>query len=187
MSVEAVVLTGGKSERMGADKSNLLIEGEPLGRRTARLLAQAGCSVTVLGQAPIEGFRFLADESAFEGALMALARFQPTEVNVFVAACDMPRFDARIVDVLQEFLGDSDAAVPILQGQLQPTCALYSANAWSAIPKLTNQGKRSLMAWVDSLSVRKVDENELQSLGLHPTDYRNANTRDEFQNIITKD
>jgi molybdopterin-guanine dinucleotide biosynthesis protein A len=184
VSIEAVVLTGGKSERMGVDKSELLVDGEPLGRRTARLLAEAGYSVTVLGHTPIEGFGFLADKAQFEGPLIALSQFMPSHESVFVAACDMPRFDARIVKALLELLIDSDAAVPILDGKLQPTCALYSAKALSTISKVIDQGKRSLMAWIDSLTVKQVTESDLISGGVTPHAYLNANTPAEFQAIL---
>ena len=186
MSIEAVVLTGGRSERMGSDKAAMEVDGEPLGRRTARLLAESGYSVTVLGKEPIDGFRFLEDVGQFEGPLSALSRFQPSEECVFVAACDMPRFDARIVKVLASSLENSDAAIPFIASQLQPACALYHARAWPRIPEMIVRGKRSLMAWIDSISVRKIEEIELQTHGLDPSDFRSANTPDELKDILKK-
>lgn len=183
MNIEAVVLTGGRSERMGVDKAELDVDGEALGARTARLLSEAGYTVSVLGRAPIEGFRFLEDRGQFEGPLSALSNFQPTEEAVFVAGCDMPRFDARIIQVLANFLENSDAAIPCIGAQMQPTCGLYRSMAWPKIEQTIAQGKRSLMAWIDSISPRKVSENELRRHGLDPADYRNANTPDEFRAI----
>ena len=95
--IEAVLLTGGASRRMGEDKAALLVDGEPLGHRTARVLAEAGYPVTVLGAEPLEGHGFQRDASPHEGPLTALRRFKPTAEAVFVAACDMPVFDSRLV------------------------------------------------------------------------------------------
>lgn len=183
MRIEAVVLTGGKSERMGSDKSAIEVQGVALGPRTASAIAEEGIPTTILGREPIEGFPFLADEAEFQGPLVALSRFEPREELVFVASCDMPKFDARILRVLQELIGNSDAAVPLVNGELQPTCALYKCRSFLLIRVAIQNGKRSLMAWLDLLTVRAIDETELLEHGLDPNTIRGANTPEELRAI----
>ena len=93
MDIEAILLTGGASRRMGVDKAALTVGGMPLGEKIARELAKTCDRVTVLGKHPIPGLEFLADEGDYEGPLLALSRFKPTRQHVFVASCDLPLFD----------------------------------------------------------------------------------------------
>ena len=168
---------------MGVDKSEIEVHGVALGLRTASAMSKEGVQTTVLGREPIEGYSFLADEADFQGPLLALSRFEPSEEYVFVASCDMPKFDANILRVLQDLIGKSDAAVPFINGELQPTCALYSRRSFPLIREAIQNGKRSLMAWLDLLTIRAVVEAELLEHGLDPDSIRSANTPEELRAI----
>ncbi|MCO5297469.1 MAG: molybdenum cofactor guanylyltransferase [Fimbriimonadaceae bacterium] len=170
MAIEAVVLTGGASRRMGRDKASLPVAGTPMGLRIAQSLRDAGIPVTVLGREPLEGFPFLADAQAFGGPLAALRAFRSTEPAVFVAACDMPRFDPRIVEFLQAQLGGHDAAIPALEGRLQPLCALYTEGALARLREPRFADVQAVMRWVDTLSIAQVET------GFEPEWIRGANT-----------
>jgi molybdopterin-guanine dinucleotide biosynthesis protein A len=179
--IEAVILAGGQSRRMGADKAVLDWQGEGLAARTARLLLEAGHPVTILGGAPIPGTRHMPDEREHEGPLAALAGFRPEREAVFAAACDLPLFDARLVQVLSPFLEDAEAAVPLLEGRLQPLAALYRSSAWSALRAARKERKGSAMAWLDRLRVRQVTEDEWAVGGVSPYALRGANTPEELR------
>lgn len=155
--IEAVLLTGGASRRMGQDKSKMLVMGEPLGERIARLLAWAGYSVTVCGREPIPGHAFLADAEEFAGPLVALSRFKPTQEFVFVISCDVRGFDPRIVGRLADEIGGNDAVIPSRDDRLQPLCALYRSTAFDLLLELVASGERRIFGWVDRLAVRQVD------------------------------
>src|SRR4051812_28771963 len=96
-SLEAVLLTGGASRRVGEDKAKLLVEGEPLARRISRLLIDSAIPVTVLGGEPLPDCEFLADEEAFRGPLAAISRFIPSREYVFVCSCDVPGFSPELI------------------------------------------------------------------------------------------
>lgn len=168
-TVEAVLLTGGASRRMGTDKAKLIVDGEPLAARIARLLGEAGVSVTVLGREPLAGHGFVMDEEEFGGPLRSLADFTPSAPFVFVVSCDLPGFDASIAGALSSQIDGYDAAVPELDGRLQPLCALYRVSAFASIPALVESGERRMMRWLDSLSVNVVAD-------VKPDWIRNVNT-----------
>lgn len=179
--VEAVVLTGGASTRMGADKAKLDVGGEPQGQAIARRLHERGHRVTICGRERIPGFDFRPDSEAFGGPLAALSGFQPSAAYVFVASCDMPRFDARLVDFLLAVMGHADAAIPYVGGMAQPLCALYKANAFAEARVALEEGRRSVMAWLDRLSVRHVTEFELLGASIDFATLAGANTPAEFE------
>lgn len=186
MTIEAVVLTGGESRRMGQDKATTLVEGIPQAERIVASLRKAGYPVTVLGRSPIEGAKFVADSETFAGPLNALAQFQPQSEAVFVVSCDVPLFEATVVAKLGARLSQIDAVVPLLDGWRQPLGALYRATAFGEIPATLATGRKSLMAWLDRLRVVEVDEAELNKMGVDPFTLRSANTPEELSALLAR-
>jgi molybdopterin-guanine dinucleotide biosynthesis protein A len=186
MHVEGVLLTGGASRRMGSDKSRLVIDGEVLSSRIARGLQPHCSKVTVLGRQPIEGYDFLPDEETFAGPAIALSRFVPTLPIVFVTSCDLPWFDGRLVPFFVERLQQSQACIPMHDHRLQPLCAAYRREAWSALSQLTEAGERSVMAWLDQIAVHRVDPTEISAAGIDPRAIRGANTPEELAQLLAE-
>lgn len=185
MRIEAVLLTGGASRRMGQDKAALLVDGEPLGHRTARVLAEAGYPVTVLGAEPLEGHGFQRDASPHEGPLAVLRTFSPSMEAVFVAACDMPLFDPRVVAMLSTNLAaEADAVVPVVLGRVQPLCALYRAEALRSLARPELAEAQSVMRFLESLVVVELNESELRQAGIAPRALRGANTLEELAVLL---
>ena len=178
MDIEAVVLTGGASSRMGADKASLPVEGEPTASRIVRLLKEDGISTTILGPGGVP------DTTPTAGPLAALAAFKPSKPWLFVASCDLPRFDARIVSFLFELAAAADGAVPIVDGRLQPLCGVYRSTTLLAAAALHNTGVKRIMAWVDTMSAVHVGPEALSAAGLDPLCVRGANTPEEWKALV---
>ncbi|CAN5405705.1 hypothetical protein BH11ARM2_BH11ARM2_27970 [soil metagenome] len=176
---EAFLLTGGRSVRMGRDKAVLEIDGEAQAARMVRLLTEAGISTTILGRTQVPGANLLEDDETVKGPLDALRRARPTAETAFVASCDLPRFDARLVEVLQERIGDADAAIPFVDGFRQPLVGLYRSSAFESIPV-----GGCPMDWLNILDVRLVTEDELKAAGVAPETTRGANTPEEWLALV---
>ncbi|MGE0002495.1 MAG: molybdenum cofactor guanylyltransferase [Fimbriimonadaceae bacterium] len=179
MSVEAVVLTGGQSRRMGKDKASILIKGEAMHVRLVRMLETAGFPTTVLGPQGV------ADLEPDSGPLRALAAFRPDHDWVFVCSCDLPLFDPAVVGVLRAQADGYDAVVPSLEGRLQPLAALYSNVAFD-IARGFDAGEGRMMEWVRALKVCEVTDEDLAASGLQPGSVASANTPEEWQALRTK-
>ncbi|HWA83516.1 MAG TPA: molybdenum cofactor guanylyltransferase [Fimbriimonadaceae bacterium] len=172
--MEAILLTGGASRRMGEDKAKLLVQGEALAGRIARLLRERGLPVTVCGREPLEGFAFHPDREEYAGPLVALAGFTPKEEFVFVSSCDLPGFDPRIVDLLSERIGAREACIPSRDGRLQPLCALYRASTFASARSLVEAGERRVLHWIHGLDVQIVEDAD-------PSWIANVNTREDLR------
>jgi len=183
-SIECAILSGGRSERMGTDKGALLIDGEPMGVRIARSLKEHGYGVTVLGNIPSADFRQLPDADPFAGPLVAISNFHPVGDCVFVCSCDIPLFDARLVETLFNGIDDFDAAIPSIDGRLQPLCALYTSRSLKIAHDLAAEGERRVMAWVHRLRFREVGESTLAKYGLDPRCVLGANTPEELDALL---
>lgn len=167
---------------MGADKAQLEVDGVPLARRIAGQISALGIPVTVLGNQPLPEHKFLADAAQYEGPLIALSRFTPERELIFVVSCDLVRFDARLVGLLSGGIGQSEAAIPVVAARLQPLCALYRREPWAKLAETVACGKRSIMAWIERLDVRELNEGEF--MDLDPRCVLGANTPGEYAQAL---
>lgn len=184
--IEGVVLTGGASRRMGAVKAHLMIGRETVAERTAGLLARHCTQVTILGREPIGQYHFQPDIEEFSGPLVALSAFSPTVEWVFVAACDMPNFDEKLIPFLGSLRMGYQAIVPEINGHAQPLCALYASEAWVYLNDAIAEGKRSLMGWLDALQCRFVGEEIMLESGIDPQTLVGANSPEEWAKLTNQ-
>ena len=145
--VGAVLLTGGASRRMGSDKAQLVVAGEALAHRAARVLrsvcdpvVEAGPGYTHLrsvreqpiGGGPLAGF--LAGAAVLDGG-----------TPVVLLACDLPFIDEEFVRVLLEHRG-SGSVVPTVAGHRQYACSCWSPAAIAAARTAFADGERAMRA-----------------------------------------
>lgn len=168
---------------MGFSKAKIDVHGEPLGNKLARELSIAGWEPTILGREPISDYSFLADASEYAGPLDALRRFEPSADLVFVLSCDIPLFCSEIPTLLEGALGESDAVIPILEGRIQPLCALYRAGAFDALRSVESQ---RVMDWIAYLKRQELGETELLELSIDPQCLVGVNTPEELARLVSK-
>ncbi len=181
--IQAYLLTGGFSTRMGKDKGSLLVDGVPLAERIATSLHDAGYPVMVLGRERIPPFDFQRDREERQGPLCALADVLPSAPKFFAVSCDLPGFDARIVEVLNRKLDNYEAVVPRIRGEPQPLCALYKKETLGVARRLVHQGERRMKEWLNHLNVRWVDEEEMLREGIPPESLENVNTPEDWERL----
>lgn len=180
----AIVLAGGRSERMGEDKAGIAWEGTTLLGRAAAELAPIGVVVVVRSPGQLlpplpHGVIVTDDAHPDRGPLQGLAsglRAVGAGATAFVCAVDMPLMDAAFaLRVLAALDDGADAAVPVVDGRLQPLAAAYRAEVADRAEELLATGGRSLTALLDLLDVRPLD-----ALPGAADAVRNVNTREEL-------
>ncbi len=167
-SPAGIVLAGGRSSRMGADKAGVAWEGSTLLARAVGALRPVCGELVVVrsrGQglpALPAGVRVVEDAHPDRGPLEGLARglraAGPGGV-AFVCAADMPLLDGRFAAAVVAALPPgADAAVPRVDGRPQPLAAAYRTDAVDAVEAVLGAGGRSLVALLDRLEVRWLDD-----------------------------
>ena len=137
--VTGVLLAGGKSHRMGQDKAILEFSGKSMFDRALDLLESLFSSLLIAGDRPDlarPGIPALADiyPGSALGGLYTGLRAASTEW-IFVAPCDMPYPDGRIIEALLDNRSGVDAVVPKTAAGYEPVFALYHKNC---LPQMEN-------------------------------------------------
>jgi molybdopterin-guanine dinucleotide biosynthesis protein A len=154
------VLAGGKSSRMGTDKSALRLDGETFLERAVNALKPVCESVViVLNQSQtietdLPVVRDIYPERGALGAIHAAFKNCPTKFAV-VLAVDLPRVSTEALENLQNFATASNKYIAFVprqaNGRPQPLCAVYRARF--CLPPL-----EGLLSEHDSASVRDLLE-----------------------------
>src|SRR6185295_9481229 len=181
--MEAFILAGGASRRMGTDKSQLPIERQTFAERIAETLLQVADSVKLVGGLG-SNFRRVADVYPQWGALggihAALAACKSDWA--IVVACDLPFVTAELFSFLASFCLDHDAVVPIQQdGRPQPLAALYRVDpCLQRATELIEAGRRRPLDLLETVKTRWVSFAEIRNLEQSERFFVNINTPSDY-------
>ena len=186
-SLAAVVLAGGRSRRMGADKATVPFCGRRMIDVVVERLRALTDDVVVCARerSVLEPIRVpvVEDADAYAGPLPALVagiRAAGTE-RVVAVACDMPFLNVPLLaDLAGRLAEDLDAVVPVTPDGPQPLHAAYGDCAIEPLLAALASGERSLRGALERLRVRWVDEEEWRVLDPSGTSFRNVNTPEEL-------
>jgi molybdopterin-guanine dinucleotide biosynthesis protein A len=155
MNLLGVVLAGGASQRLGSDKAELRLKGEPLWQRQLDVLRKAGASRVVLvrrpGQAAPPGVECWRDGTEGAGPLRGLRAALAPRLAPWVAvlAVDMPGINPAWFRWLGKFCGPGIGAMACHPGAYEPLAAIYPAEALEAVESHLAGEDQSLqsLAW----------------------------------------
>lgn len=188
----AVVLAGGKGERMGCDKALLGFRGRTLIQHAVDTLRHESLrgrfgEILIVGREP-EHFDLhgadavLPDDAPGAGPLGGIAtglRHMKCGRGFFVA-CDMPLLDARVVAALLDEAGraQTDIVVPQHEGRLEPLHAVYAKACLPAAERLIASGDFRVHALFDEVRTHRWD---VVAAGLDAKSFANVNTKVDLE------
>jgi molybdopterin-guanine dinucleotide biosynthesis protein A len=161
--VAGLLLTGGESRRMGRDKAELVVAGERLADRVARVLATVCDPVFEIG--PGRTSLRAVPDSTRAGPLAALVtgaaalRAEGHDGAVVLLGVDLPFIDIPLLKLLARHPSPA-TVVPIAGGMRQSCCARYAPDALDAGAELVERGERALHALLAAVPVVEVRETE---------------------------
>jgi molybdenum cofactor guanylyltransferase len=186
--IEAFILTGGKSSRMGTDKASLLLGAESFTERIAAALAVVAWRVRLVGAQTEHNSSsaglFVTDVYGEWGALGGLhAALNACESEwAAVVACDLPFVTGELFARLAERRENFAAVVPVQQDErVQPLCALYRREpCLRRTEELIAAGERRPRVLLNSVNTRRVGFQELADLPGAELFFTNVNTPDDY-------
>lgn len=182
--IEAFILAGGASSRMGTDKSQLLLEDQTFVERIGALLLTVTDTIRLVGSSENSTFATVADVYPQWGALGGLhAALTACEREwAIVVACDLPFVTSELFRSLAALRADHDAVVPVQSdGRPQPLAALYRVDPCAArATELIEAGRRRPLDLLEVVRTRWVDFAEIANLAQAERFFVNINTPEDY-------
>lgn len=181
-SCTAIILAGGKAQRMGVDKRFLKIGSENLLERHVRILKKHFPQVMISANDPAMlsklGVPVIEDKNEgngpLEGLASALASSQ-THCN-FVIAVDIPQIRIDLMQEMWNQIGHTTAVVPVYaDGKLEPLFAFYDKSCVPVFRGALDRGEHAIHKVLNQCSVfhfPMTDELPIKNLN-KPEDYEN--------------
>jgi len=181
----AIIMAGGDSGRMGADKSMLAIKGRPIVETISEQLrstfGQILVSANEVDKLAFLGFEVIPDKMPGQGPLMGIAsalEASANEVN-FVIACDIPHIDLTYVRRMLAEAEGADIVIPTTGDErYEPLFAVYRKSALKAINEVLSSGGRKIS---DVFARCRVKYIEMEARG-----FINLNTIAEYEEFQKK-
>ncbi len=184
--LDALVLAGGESKRMGLPKASL-----PLGRTTLigtvidilRPLFHRVLVVARDNQAWAElDVEVLTDDRLERGPLAGLARGLAASDALwcFVVGCDMPFLRPAVILRMAEHLDQCDILAPYLEGRFQTLHAFYGKGCLPCARELLDDGITSLQALLSCCRTKTVVASNFFDLDPHLLSFRDLDTPEDY-------
>jgi molybdenum cofactor guanylyltransferase len=166
--VAGLLLTGGSSRRMGYDKADIVVDGERLADRAARVLASVCDPVLEVGPGR-STLDAVVDDEPRAGPLAALVTGAAAlherryDGAVLLLGVDLPFVEAPLLDLLVRHPA-AGTVVPIAGGMRQSCCTRYAAGALSRGAELVANGERALHVLLSVVPVVELTEAEWRAM-----------------------
>lgn len=187
--VWAVILTGGKSKRIGQDKSFLSIGSSYLIDSIVEKLKPIFKDIMIVGDKNEKYSRLSIQciDDIFPGMGPLGGIYTALEVTqaefVFVFACDMPFINTHLIKyMLGKINKNHDVIVPMLKGRCEPLHAIYSQNAKGKMLESINNKELGVHKLFNCLSVFFVMDEEIHRLGENM--FFNINTEEDYNKAL---
>jgi molybdopterin-guanine dinucleotide biosynthesis protein A len=187
--ITGIILSGGKSIRMGENKAFIEIEGIPIINRIFTLF-QGLFQEIIIVTSEKEQFinldaKIYSDLFPNRGVLAGLytGLFFSSFMYSFCVACDMPFLKESVIKYLIKNIQNNDVIVPRTKEGLQPLHGIYSKNCLGPIKNIIEQGKYKITDFYPMVEIKIIDEVELYSLDPTRESFINVNTQEEL-NLI---
>ncbi len=186
--ITGVILVGGKSRRMGRDKALLEVAGKLLVERVLEVFRENFERIILVGDRAerFAAFGLPVLPDIFPGSALGgiFAGLHAAETDyIFVAPCDIPFPNARLLRYLCSLGAGFDAVVPTTAHGYEPLFALYSKTCLGPIRELLERGNFCAYAYYPQVRVRYVPYEELVHLDRDGKAFLNINTPEEFAEI----
>ena len=176
---------------MGSDKAMLPLGEQTLLQRALRVGSEVAPRVRIVGPRSRYGLFGEVVEDIYEacgplGGIHAALSATHTDLNL-VLSVDMPLMTPEFLRWLVDQADRSHEliTIPEADGRQQPLCAIYRKQAVDAIERTLKSGQYKIGRLFDQVPTRIITEQEIADAGFSPAIFRNVNTPEEFQEMLS--
>ena len=192
--MNAFVLAGGASSRMGRDKALLPLHGKPLIQHALAKLDTIGFAPRIVGSRPdLASFASIVPDNFPQsgplGGIEAALAASEADQNI-VLAVDLPLLPPSFLRWIADraALTNALATIPLLQGRPQPLCAVYSRALLPRVRTALAAGRAKVMHAVEAAAAAldaPIDAFDVESVASAQSWPQRLPLHRWFQNINT--
>ena len=197
LPVTAAVLAGGRSMRMGVDKTLLPVDGETLLARVVEVVSEVCARTVIVTNRPEQiaeaglpaDTPVLIDEVANQGPLGGLvtALRETTDDWVLAVAADIPYLEPAVIRALWDARDGARVVVPVTEAGIEPLLALYHKDCLPVARRVLASGRRRLVAIFSEVPVVELPLAALLAADPSMRSFLNVNTPDDLADVRESD
>ena len=190
-SITGIVLAGGKSTRIGANKPQLKIGDSHLIDRVLDTLSQFTPSILIvttedqpdLAKSATPGIRVVKDIYSGKGPLGGIytGLMHAETSHSLVVGCDMPFLNSDLIRYLIDGASGYAAVAPKIGWMIQPLHAIYSKSCVPSIEALIREDQLQIIKLFNLVNTRYVREKEIDQFDPDHLSFLNVNTEGDLQ------
>jgi molybdenum cofactor guanylyltransferase len=186
----AIILTGGKSSRMGRSKALLPFANEPLIVHIVRALERKFKQIIVVGapdqELPVLPAKVVRDEVAYQGPVGGIyyGLRAATGTAAFVTSCDAAFLSLPFISFLQSKILNYDVVAPYWQDRFQPLQAVYRRSVLPLLKEQLERGELRPIFLYDKVRTYKVSEEEIRRFDSEGLSFFNMNAPEDYARAL---
>ena len=185
-----IILAGGRSSRLGQDKSFVDIGGQPLMNRVINNLKNVCEEIIIVTKKPERFFPLISkfkvkitvDLLPFKAGLIGIysGMIKSGHKYNFVCGVDMPFISTEVIKYLAQQARGFDAAVPVTETGLEPLCAVYSRTCLKVIQEQIQAQRFKITDFFDKVKINQVEYKNIKNIDPLPEIFFNINTKEDL-------
>lgn len=187
--VTVAILAGGRSSRMGTDKSFVPLLGKTMIQHVIARVRPLGAQTILITNRPddyaplgLPMFPDVLPDKGSLGGLYTALTCSPTAYTLCVA-CDMPFLNPALLKYLLSLREGYDVIVPRINGFPEALHAVYSKACLGPMREKIDQGRLKVIGFYGHVRVRFVEEEEVRRFDPALRSFINVNTPEELAAI----
>lgn len=190
--ISVAVMAGGKSSRMGQNKSFLLVDGQPMIERVLNQVSDLGNETILITNEPTTyahlNLPMFADLYPDHGPLAGIytAVHQASSPHVLIVATDMPWLNRSLLTHMISLRTVADVIMPRWEKYPEPLHAIYGRTCLPAIQAQLEAKELKITRFLNQVSVRFVDREEIVQFDPNGRSFLNINTPEELERWQSK-
>jgi len=191
-SLTAIILTGGKSSRVGLNQSKdqIKLAGRPLIDWVISTLTSLDNltkkDIIIVGSKEKYSnfervFKDIFPQKGPLGGIFSGLKVSTSQYNLLVG-CDMPFIEVKLLQYMIENISNYDIVIPYYgNGLIEPLCAVYSKSCLEVIEKNIKAGVLSVREIFPHLKVKFIEEEEIRKFDTGLYSFFNINSQCDFK------
>jgi len=187
--MNAVILVGGKSSRMGTNKAFLELKGKTFIELQIELLREMFDEISISANTPSEyeylNLPIFKDIYPGKGPLGGIytSLINSSSLHTFMLACDMPFVGPELIKHLKDLTKEYDVVIPKSENGLEPLHAFYSKNCIEPIKRELDENNLRIRSFFPQVNVKIVELDSLASSDHFKNSIKNLNTMADYEDV----